>query len=109
MHFRKAISRVKVNRRVSHDGLAPVQLPVNVLTPSTGRTERFTLRPVAISLQAALSFRNLNAQQVQSIKAEMPRIQSGYGAAFQIYIITGSIHIKDRANTKRTAYLPSML
>jgi hypothetical protein len=53
-------SSAKANRRGSHGGLAPVLVPVNVLTPSTGRTERFTFRPSASSLQLAFLFLNLN-------------------------------------------------
>ncbi len=44
----------------ANGGLAPAQFPVTVLTPATGKTERFTFRLVIISLQAALLFRNLN-------------------------------------------------
>jgi hypothetical protein len=52
IHIQRAIGHLALLDRVfvakkrtgasAKGGLAPVQVPVNVLTPSTGRTERFT-------------------------------------------------------------------
>jgi hypothetical protein len=56
-HFFSA--EIKESGRGSLGGLAPAQVPVNVLTPSTGRTERFTFRPVAGYFTGRQSFSQL--------------------------------------------------